>query len=290
LSPEVVRAPPSLHGYVGFGLADGVASATFRLASSEQILEATKRWTEGRGALPLRNYSGDVMNFDLAAELALAEGYRGLHRPGHDDVAPLLPLRRRAGEGGRIAFLYKVAGARAEEGDLSRNHHRHRTGGAGLRSMGCPIAVRVPAAAADFQPAVARWRSDGDPRRTWGAPWPLEPADEIADSSSTRSWATCPTRPAMSRRARERLAPLLERSFTSCTVPFTPPSRAGLSVRRTWWRVCHVAGNGGPPSRYCRWTTTCSGSSTLRANRLRGQMTVVAPSGWSVPSPRRFGP
>ena len=67
---------PLFMGYVGFGLADGVAVGdVFASPSSEQILEATKAVDGGAGVLYLYgNYSGDVMNFDLAAELALAEG------------------------------------------------------------------------------------------------------------------------------------------------------------------------------------------------------------------------
>ena len=82
-------------------LADGAAVGdVFASPSSEQILEATRAVDGGAGVLYLYgNYSGDVMNFDLAAELALAEGIEVATVLGADDVASAPRLRRRAGGG-----------------------------------------------------------------------------------------------------------------------------------------------------------------------------------------------
>ncbi len=68
----------------------------------------------GRGVLYLYgNYGGDVLNFDLAAELADAEGIEVRTVLGADDVASAPPDRedRRRGIAG-IFFLYKIAGRR----------------------------------------------------------------------------------------------------------------------------------------------------------------------------------
>src|ERR1700691_849125 len=80
---------PLFMGYVGMGLADGVAVGdVFASPSTEQILEATKAVDGGAGVIYLLgNYSGDVMNFDLAAELSSAEGIETSTLLGADDVA-----------------------------------------------------------------------------------------------------------------------------------------------------------------------------------------------------------
>jgi phosphoenolpyruvate---glycerone phosphotransferase subunit DhaK len=80
---------PVFLGYVGQGLADGVAVGNvFASPSAEQMLEVTRAVNGGAGVLYLYgNYSGDVMNFDLAAELADAEGIEVATVLGADDVA-----------------------------------------------------------------------------------------------------------------------------------------------------------------------------------------------------------
>ena len=80
-------------GYVGFGLADGVAVGdVFASPSSDQILEATRAVNGGAGVLYLYgNYRGDVMNFDLAGELASAEDIETATVLGADDVASAPP-------------------------------------------------------------------------------------------------------------------------------------------------------------------------------------------------------
>jgi len=67
---------PVFMGYVGEGLADGAAIGNvFASPSADQMLEVTRAVSSGAGVLYVYgNYGGDVMNFDLAAELAAAEG------------------------------------------------------------------------------------------------------------------------------------------------------------------------------------------------------------------------
>jgi len=93
------RTPPVFLGYVGFGLADGVAVGNvFASPSAEQILDATREVHGDAGVLYLYgNYSGDVMNFDFAAELAGAEGIEIATVLGADDVASAPRGSSRAG-------------------------------------------------------------------------------------------------------------------------------------------------------------------------------------------------
>ncbi len=142
---------PVFLGYVGFGLADGVAVGNvFASPSSEQILEATREVNGDAGVVYLYgNYSGDVMNFDLAAELAGAEGIEIATVLAADDVAsaPKGSESRRRGIAG-IALLYKVAGARAEEGaPLADVVAATNAAASGLRSMGVALSPCVLPAA-----------------------------------------------------------------------------------------------------------------------------------------------
>src|SRR4029453_11855500 len=65
-----------LHGgFVGFGMLDAAcAGQIFTSPTPDQMLEATKCVDSGAGVLHIvKNYTGDVMNFEMAAELAAAE-------------------------------------------------------------------------------------------------------------------------------------------------------------------------------------------------------------------------
>src|ERR1035441_299448 len=142
---------PLFMGYVGFGLADGAAVGdVFASPSSEQILDATRAVDGGAGVLYLYgNYSGDVMNFDRAAELALVDGTETSTVLAGDDVAsaPAGSEDRRRGVAG-IAFLYKVAGARAEKGgSLAEVVATVQRAATGLRSMGVALSPCVVPAA-----------------------------------------------------------------------------------------------------------------------------------------------
>jgi dihydroxyacetone kinase-like protein len=102
--------------YVGPGYADAAACGNIFAAPSPQtIFEATKAIHRGRGVLYVYgNYEGDVMNFDVAAEMAAAEGIEVKYARTMDDVS--LPK----GEGRRgIAgsfFQVKIAGAACRSG------------------------------------------------------------------------------------------------------------------------------------------------------------------------------
>ena len=135
---------PVFMGYVGDGLADGAAIGNvFASPSAEQMLEVTRAVSSGAGVLYVYgNYGGDVMNFDLAAELAAAEGIEVVTVLGADDVAsaPKGEEQRRRGIAG-IFFLYKVAGAAAARGgSLAEVHAVTARAAANVRSMGVALA------------------------------------------------------------------------------------------------------------------------------------------------------
>lgn len=110
---------PVFLGYVGRGMLDGCAVGdVFASPSAEQMLEVTRRIHGGRGVLYLYgNYSGDRMNFDMAAEMADLDGIEVRSIRVSDDVAsaPAERRERRRGVAG-LVFAYKVAGARADQG------------------------------------------------------------------------------------------------------------------------------------------------------------------------------
>lgn len=135
---------PLFLGYVGSGLLDGVAVGdVFASPSAEQILQATRAVNGGAGVLYLYgNYGGDVMNFDLARELADLEYIDVETVVGADDVAsaPTGEEEFRRGIAG-LVLLYKVAGAAAERGDsLAEVTRLTRSAATRLRSFGVAIA------------------------------------------------------------------------------------------------------------------------------------------------------
>jgi dihydroxyacetone kinase len=110
---------PIFLGYVGSGLCDGVSIGNvFSSPSIEAMVEVTRAINGGAGVLYLYgNYSGDKMNFDMAAEMCEMEDIPVATVRVADDVISAPPEeahRRRAVAG--LFFAYKIAGARAEEG------------------------------------------------------------------------------------------------------------------------------------------------------------------------------
>lgn len=110
---------PLFLGYVGAGLLDGAAvGGVFQSPSADQMFEVTKAIDQGAGVLYIYgNYTGDILNFDMATEMAEVEGIKVLSVVGNDDVASSPPGQehKRRGVAG-IVFVYKAAGAAAAEG------------------------------------------------------------------------------------------------------------------------------------------------------------------------------
>lgn len=110
---------PAHGGYVGEGMLDGaVAGEVFTSPTPEQVYEAIKAVDGEAGVLLIiKNYTGDVMNFEMAKELAEAEGIDVDFIIVDDDVAvenSTYTVGRR-GIAGTI-FVHKITGAAAEKG------------------------------------------------------------------------------------------------------------------------------------------------------------------------------
>ena len=138
---------PLFMGYVGQGLLDGCAvGGVFQSPSSEQILEVTRAINTGKGVLYVYgNYTGDIMNFEMATEMAEMENIRTMHVLGADDVAsaPKGEEHKRRGVAG-IFFVFKVAGAAAEEGaDLDEVKRIAEKAAASVRTMGVALSPCV---------------------------------------------------------------------------------------------------------------------------------------------------
>lgn len=179
---------PFFLGYVGRGLASGVAVGNvFSSPSPEQIYAATLASDDGAGVLYLYgNYGGDVYNFDIAGDLAAADGVRTTTVLGTDDIrsAPAEKAQTRRGVAGLI-LAYKTAGAAADRGDdldavtrvAQRTVDRTRTMGVGLSPTILPAAGE-PTFTLDEGEMEIGIGIHGEPGQHRG---PLETADEITD-------------------------------------------------------------------------------------------------------------
>ncbi|MCR4431354.1 MAG: dihydroxyacetone kinase subunit DhaK [Tepidanaerobacteraceae bacterium] len=111
-------------GYAGYGLADGVAIGhVYAAPPTRSIISVAKATNYEKGILFIaNNYAGDVLNFELAAELLQMEGIKARCVFVSDDVASAPPENadERRGIAG-IALVLKIAGAAADAGlDLDR--------------------------------------------------------------------------------------------------------------------------------------------------------------------------
>ncbi len=142
---------PMHGGFVGMGMLDAAcAGAVFTSPVPDQMLAATKAVDGGAGVLHIvKNYTGDIMNFELAAELAQAEGIEVTSVILADDVAvkDSLYTAGRRGVGGTV-LAEKIVGAAAEEGqDLAAVTALCQRVQDNVRSMGMALtSCTVPAA------------------------------------------------------------------------------------------------------------------------------------------------
>jgi phosphoenolpyruvate---glycerone phosphotransferase subunit DhaK len=141
---------PLFMGYLGKGLADGSPVGNiFASPSPEIILDATRAVSGGAGVIYLYgNYSGDVMNFDMAAEIAAEENVRVDTVRITDDVAsaPVDQKEHRRGIAGDFLVL-KAAGACADaNGDLEHVCAAAVKANDNARSMGVALSsCTIPA-------------------------------------------------------------------------------------------------------------------------------------------------
>ena len=110
---------PAHGGYVGKGMLDAaVAGAVFTSPTPDQVYEGIKAVATDAGVLMIiKNYTGDVMNFEMAGEMAEADGIRVVQVIVSDDVAvdgSTWTVGRRGVAG--TVFVHKIAGAKAETG------------------------------------------------------------------------------------------------------------------------------------------------------------------------------
>jgi dihydroxyacetone kinase-like protein len=110
---------PMHGGFVGMGMLDAACpGAVFTSPTPDQMLEATKAVNGGKGVVHIvKNYTGDIMNFEMAADLARAEGIEVESVVIDDDVAVKDSLYTAGRRGvGSTVLAEKLAGAKAEEG------------------------------------------------------------------------------------------------------------------------------------------------------------------------------
>ncbi len=141
---------PSHGGFVGKGMLDGaVAGAVFTSPTPDQVFEAVRAVNGGKGVLlVIKNYTGDVMNFEMAADMARDEGIDVEQVIVADDVAVENSTwtTGRRGIAGTV-FVHKIAGAAAEAGESLADVKRIAEKViANVRSMGMAVnACTVPA-------------------------------------------------------------------------------------------------------------------------------------------------
>jgi phosphoenolpyruvate---glycerone phosphotransferase subunit DhaK len=139
---------PTHGGYVGQGMLDAAcAGAVFTSPTPEQMLEATKAVNGGAGVFyVVKNYTGDVLNFEMAGELAEAEGIETDYVVTNDDVAveDSTYTSGRRGIAGTI-FVHKICGAAADDGkDLGQIKELAERVNANVRSMGMALTSCTP--------------------------------------------------------------------------------------------------------------------------------------------------
>ena len=109
---------PMHGGFVGLGMLDAACpGAVFTSPTPDQMLEATKAVSGGAGVLHIvKNYTGDVLNFEMAADLARAEGIEVEAVVTDDDVAVKDSLYTAGRRGVGVTVLAeKIVGAAAEQ-------------------------------------------------------------------------------------------------------------------------------------------------------------------------------
>jgi len=142
---------PMHGGFVGMGMLDAACpGAVFTSPTPDQMYEAAKAVNSGAGVLFLvKNYTGDVLNFEMAADMAYAEGIPVQNILIDDDVAVKDSLYTAGRRGvGATVLVEKIVGAAAEAGynleqcaDLARKANSYG------RSMGMALtSCTVPAA------------------------------------------------------------------------------------------------------------------------------------------------
>jgi len=183
---------PMHGGFVGPGMLDAACPGeVFTSPTPDQMLEATKAVDGGAGVLHIvKNYTGDILNFEMAADLAKGEGIEVASVVTNDDVAVQDSLYTAGRRGvGVTVLLEKIVGAAADEGkslaEITELANRVNSEG---RSMGMALtSCTVPAAGEPtFQLAEDEMEIGigihGEPGRER---MKLEPADQVTERLAT---------------------------------------------------------------------------------------------------------
>ena len=179
---------PMHGGFVGLGMLAGACpGAVFTSPTPDQIYECTKRVSGGAGVVHIvKNYTGDVLNFEMAAELAQADGVEVQSVVIDDDVAVQDSLYTAGRRGvGTTVLAEKIAGARAEEGGslsevadaVRKVNERSRSFGVALSSCATPAAGKPTFELGEDEMEIGIG-IHGEPGRER---MPLEAADRIVD-------------------------------------------------------------------------------------------------------------
>ncbi len=177
-------------GFVGYGMLDAACPGeVFTSPVPDQMLAAAKAVNSGAGVLQIvKNYTGDVLNFQMAEELAADEGVEVRSVLVNDDVAveDSLYTAGRRGTGATV-FVEKIAGALAEQGaDLAAVAAVAEEVNARSRSFG--IALSPATTPASGQPGFTLDESEieigvgihGEPGRRRG---PIASAAQLAETA-----------------------------------------------------------------------------------------------------------
>jgi dihydroxyacetone kinase-like protein len=188
-------------GYVGYGMLDGAcAGEVFTSPVPDQVLAATKAVSGGAGVLHIvKNYTGDVLNFRMAAELADDEDIEVAEVVVNDDVAVQDSLYTAGRRGvGATVFVEKIAGALAERkaplaqvaAAAKEVNERSRSFGVALTSCTVPAAGKPTFDLAE-QEIELGIGIHGEPGRTRA---PLAPARDIVRTAMDAIHADLPLR------------------------------------------------------------------------------------------------
>jgi dihydroxyacetone kinase-like protein len=234
---------PMFFAYVGRGLADSCAVGNvFASPPPDPILAAAKAANGGAGVLFMYgNYAGDVMNFDMAAELAGLEDIEVRTVLTTDDIAsaPVADKAKRRGVAGNF-FAFKIAGAAcdkmlplAECERLARKaNDRAYTMGVALSPCSLP-ATRAHNFSIGEDEMEIGMGIHGEPGVARG---PLRPADEVADAIMDRILGEMSANPG------DRVAVLVNSLGATPQMELYTLNRrvaqrlaaAGLNVHRSW--------------------------------------------------------
>ena len=179
---------PAHGGFVGTGMLDcAVAGAVFTSPTPDKIYEGIQAIATDKGVLMvIKNYTGDVMNFEMAADMAAMDGIEVKQVITNDDVAvkdSLYTVGRRGVAG--TVFVHKIAGALAEEGAsldevqavAQKVIDNVRTMGAAIEPCTVPAAGKPGFELADneMEIGIGIHGEPGTHRE------PIKPADEVVD-------------------------------------------------------------------------------------------------------------